>query len=148
MMDSLRDSTVSYGPVEQGSVKRQKTPPKFTVIDTNPRGGSGSSSSRPSGPYELAVPGMGQASDRMIAEVAPQEFEGGSGFEWDSSRCNWLDMVSDAHGNGAATQCPSEPTECIPCQGSVSQGVYVKGVYWCSAHASVVLHARQNDSRV
>ena len=80
------------------------------------------------------------AKARRVKSVttAPQGFEGGSGFEWDSSRCHWLDMVSDAHGNGAATQCPSEPTECIPCQGSVSQGVFVKGVYWCSAHASVV----------
>ena len=101
MLESLIDP-VSYGPVT-GSGRRQKTPPKITVIAENPGGSASSNSYRANSPYHLALPGRGEQIDPEVGVMVQDQDVGNVEHNWDSGRCNWIDMVQDAHGNGAVS---------------------------------------------
>jgi hypothetical protein len=105
---------VSYGP----AVGRKRTPPR-SPRRTSPQGSPG--------PY---VAGSG------VIELADEGSE--EQQEWTAGQCHWLDMVSDNQGqNCVAMRCTRDAPEYLPAQGRLDETRFVRGSYWCSAHALV-----------
>ena len=64
--------------------------------------------------------------------------------QFNKNVCNFVESTSVSGGTFAKMQwCPERPTECCPCDGAVSEGHAVRGVYFCLKHSMKLIEAHE-----
>ena len=129
----------------------ERAPAEMEIISSS--GGSPAVTQTSTGSWirtreDEAVVAVGHSAKRARTPPRGQDYEEidpgqGPNYEvFDRGQCNFHTVRLNEQAVGVAVRCDQVPTEFLPTDGEVADGLRIRGVYFCTRHACQILRAK------